>query len=280
MSQIIICIPIYKRIPNDYEITNLKITQALNKNIEKIFLAPLSLNTDFYKREFNNYKIIRFNNFFFRNHDNYSKLLLSENFYRKFTNVSHILICEPDAVLIKNICNIKYKNYDYIGSPSKYILPKFESFYNFNKKLFGNNKSSRLIIKLKLILNKSYKFYKFKINLSKIYYLGKFIFNFFQIKKKYSIGINGGLCIRKISKFLQICKDLKFKNKITAPEDHIFSYFSNIGKMIIPSFLILERIFSEKKTNWPVYGYHKLHFYDKTFMKYIHNKNRMYLKIF
>lgn len=280
MSQIIICIPIYKRILNDYEIKNLRITESQNKNIKKKFLAPLSLNTKFYEIEFKNFNIIRFNNFFFKNHDNYSKLLLSEQFYKKFITVSHILICDVDAVLIRNISNLKYRNYDYIGAPSKYYLPKFASFYNVNQKLVSNKKSSELIIKLKSILNKNYQFFNFKINLFKIYDLGKLIFNFLQIKKNYSTGINGGLCIRKVSKFVEVYKNLKYKDKITAPEDHIASYFSNIGKIIIPTFLILERIFSEKKNKYPIYGYHKLHFYDKKFMKFVHKKYKMYVKSF
>ena len=83
-KKVAICTPIYKRKLDISEYTNLKISEANNPKIKKIFFAPCTLNLDYYKKNFKNHHIIKFSNFYFKNVECYSKLLLSENFYRKF----------------------------------------------------------------------------------------------------------------------------------------------------------------------------------------------------
>jgi hypothetical protein len=273
-----ICTPIYKRRPKPYEVKNLKITETSNPKTSKIFIAPNNLDTSFYERNFNKFKIVRFANHYFKNADSYSQLLLSEFFYRKFINFSHIIICQLDAVIIKDISNLRIADYDYIGSPSRYNLPEFSTFYN--NKGFGNKIPifNQFVKKIKIISKYQINIFYLRINLNKFYSFFKLIYNNLILNKKIkynAIGVNGGLSIRRLGSFIKVLKNLKYKKKIKAPEDHVFSYYANIGKLNIPTFFELEKIFSEKKI-YNIYGYHKLNYYDLQFMNKIH-KNKFYL---
>jgi hypothetical protein len=273
-----ICTPIYKRRPKLYEFKNLKITDASNPKISKIFIAPNNLNTSFYEKNFNKFRIVRFANHYFKNADSYSQLLLSEFFYRKFINFSHIIICQLDAVIVKDLSKLRIADYDYIGSPSRYNLPEFSTFYD--SKSFSNKITifNQFVKEIKKISKNQINVFCLKINLYKFYSVLKLIYNNLTLNKEINynaIGLNGGLSIRKLSSFIKVLKNLNYKKKIKAPEDHVYSYYANIKKLNIPTFFQLEKIFSEKKI-YNIYGYHKLNYYDLQFMNKIH-KNKFYL---
>ena len=273
-NKVIICTPIYKRKFEISEYNNLKISEAINPKFKKVFFAPYDLNVDYYKKNFKNYKIIRFGNHYFKNIKGYNQLLLSEHFYRKFIKFSHLILQQPDSIIIKDLTNLKIKNYDYIGSPCKYDLPNFGSFYEDKDFAYENNKLnffSKLVKKTKRIIDIEFKILNFNINLINFYNYIKKYFKYLIIKKKNynSIGLNGGLSIRRVKKFIEILKKTSNTKKIRAPEDHVYSYFVNIGKLKTPSYNELNKIFSEKKA-FDVYGYHGLDVYDYNFLKKIH----------
>ncbi len=273
-NKVIICTPIYKTKLEISEYNNLKISEKINPKFKKVFFAPDNLNVEYYKKKFKNYKIIRFSKHYFKNIKGYNQLLLSEHFYRKFIKFSHLILQQPDSIIIKDLTNLKIKNYDYIGSPCKYDLPTFESFYEDKDFAYENNKLnlfSKFVKKTKRIINFEFRILNFNLNLINIYNYMKKYFKYLVFKKKdyNSIGLNGGLSIRRVKKFIEILKKTPNTKKIKAPEDHVYSYFVNIGKLKTLSYNKLNKIFSEKKTN-NVYGYHGLDVYDYSFLKKIH----------
>jgi hypothetical protein len=272
-NKILICTPIYKRRLNDFEFKNLKISEYTNPNIKKIFFAPYKLNLDFYIRNFKAHKIIKFDNCYFKSTDSYSKLLLSEKFYKKFIRYTHIIIHQPDSIIVKNFKNLSIKNFDYIGAPSKYRLPKFNTFFENKNFLYENKKLNffnKCVSKFKRKINYDVKLLDKNLNFLNIYNHLKKYLRFFLINKTYhNIGLNGGLSIRNVRKFILILNGIPNIKQIKAPEDHIFSYFSNIGKLRIPTYKNLMKIFSEKK-KMNVYGYHQLDVYDNDYLREIH----------
>lgn len=261
-----IVITTHKRVLNDFELKNLKIISYHHPSIEKFIVLPQTLDTFFYRKNLKNYKIIRFNNFFFRSWNNNQKLYLSEILYQKFNKYQYILLTQPDGVLVKNIFHLNINSYDYLGSPSKYALPKFSSFYNYNLEEKENILPKKSITKD--FFKKTFFFSTIKKILLKI--------NNFK-KKNNAIGICGGISLRRVRKFIKICKEIPYRNSINAPEDHIFSYFVNIKKLKSPSFSQLEKIFAERNATHDVYGYHKLYYYNPTHQEKIFQK---YKKIF
>ncbi len=112
----IICCPYYKEQFTIDEEKNLKITEFYNKQIDKYFLLPQSLNTKYFCENFPDWKILHIEDHHFENIISYNKLLLSNKLYKLFIKYEYLIICQSDAIILKNINHFN-NNFDYIGAP-------------------------------------------------------------------------------------------------------------------------------------------------------------------
>ena len=110
------------------------------------FVAPESLDTTWYARNFPDFRIKRFPDHFFRSSQTYSQLLINPRFYRAFDEHEFITICQTDAVLIANPALVNMDDLDYLGPPWNPPL----RYLKFGRRLyvtsnFGHNPESRLV---------------------------------------------------------------------------------------------------------------------------------------
>ena len=242
-KKIAICIPVHNSRLTKAEINNIRITSKTNQQISKFFILPRSIKVDFFKKTFPNIKIVFFNNKYFSSEMSYNRFLLKKDLYGAFKNYSFLTICQPDAVLIKDISKINLRFLDYIGAPWK----------------------------------KSY-----KLDIFGIYglnFISKLFFNLF--KKNLLVG-NGGLSIRRVSKFLKVTQNIKFLNFVQVGEDIFFSYFSKKYNIKKPPLILAKEIFCEsysKNLNQipSVYGFHALNKFNPRLQRTIYNK---FLKLY
>ena len=221
-----ICIPHHSAKLNKDEIKNIKISIKNNDPKRIYFVLPQGINKEFYKKKFPNIKISCFDDDNFINQDSYNQFLLKPEIYSKFSKFKFLVICQTDAVLTRNISEINLFNYDYIGAPWSPSI-KFNIF-----DIYGLG-----------ILNKIFKFKK----------------------KKLFVG-NGGLSIRRNSKFLYVSKNLKLIRFIKCGEDVFYSYMAKKLKIKISGYNFSNSIFRENtsrkmslyKINKKIFGYHAL----------------------
>jgi hypothetical protein len=242
-KKIVICIPVHKHKLTIAEINNIKITSKTNKQISKFFILPRSIRVDFFKKKFPNIKIVFFKDKYFSSEMSYNRFLLEKDLYVAFKNYSFLTICQPDAVLIKDISKINLRSLDYIGAPWKKLY-KLDIFG-----IYGLN------------------------------FISKFVCNYF--KKTLIVG-NGGLSIRRVSKFLEVTQNIKFLNLVKVGEDIFFSYFSKKYNIKQLSLVLAKKIFCEsysKNLNQipSVYGFHALNKFNPRLQLKIFNK---FLKLY
>jgi hypothetical protein len=118
---VVITIPIYKSEVDDKELASLLNCIKILINYKIVFLAPKSLNTQFYQDlcvgliKFN---IEKFNDAYFSNLYGYNKLLINNKFYSRFKKYEYILIFQLDAWVFRDDLTYWCKQgYDYIGAP-------------------------------------------------------------------------------------------------------------------------------------------------------------------
>jgi len=237
-KKIAICIPVHKDKLTIAEINNIRITSKTNQQIPKFFILPRSIKVDFYKKTFPNVKIVFFNDKYFSSEMSYNRFLLKKDLYGAFKNYSFLTICQPDAVLIKDISKINLRYLDYIGAPWKKLY-KLDIFG-----IYGLN------------------------------FISKFFCNSF--KKTLLIG-NGGLSIRRVSKFLEVTQSIKFLNFVKVGEDIFFSFFFKKYNIKKPSLVLAKKIFCEtysKNANQipDVYGFHALNKFNPKLQMLIYKK--------
>ena len=117
----------------------------------------------------------------------------------------------------------------------------------------------------------------YKLDIFGIYglnFISKFFFNLF--KKNLLVG-NGGLSIRRVSKFLKVTQNIKFLNFVQVGEDIFFSYFSKKYNIKKPTLVLAKEIFCEsysKNLNQipSVYGFHALNKFNPKLQQTIYNK--------
>lgn len=240
INSFVICIPSHKIKLSKIEIKNINISIKNNNSNNIYFILPKNISKTFYKKNFSKIKICCFDDHYFESENSYNKFLLSKDLYLKFNKFKYMIICQTDAILVRDVSKLQIFNYDFIGSP---WMPQI------------------------------------KINLFDIYGMS-FINKIFNFKRhKISVG-NGGLSVRKISKFLEIVKEIKFLNCIKSGEDVFISYMSKKYKIKTPNFNFCNKIFrettsknmtiSEYKT---VFGYHALEKWNNSLMYNIYKKN-------
>lgn len=122
MNKPVIVIPIYKIKPTENEV--LSLTQCFNilGNYPIVFVAPQSLDTNFYESlcQSNNieFKLQKFDDKFFASTNSYSQLMLDKNFYKTFGSFEYMLLYQPDAWVFEDkLEEWCAKGYHYIGAP-------------------------------------------------------------------------------------------------------------------------------------------------------------------
>ncbi len=98
-------------------------------------------------------------------------------------------------------------------------------------------------------------------NIGRVYGF-KYLWRFFEKGQPIRVG-NGGLSIRRISTFVQVCDKLKFKFLININEDAFFSYLGSRKKIAVPDFVIAKEVFLEStlahyESLPAVYGFHAI----------------------
>ena len=122
MRKVLIVIPIYKSIPDKFEL--ISFDQCLKKmsNHPVRILTYKDLDIRFYEEKLKDFSIDYSREFFeqtyFESVDGYNRLMLNVNFYQRFIQYEYMLIYQLDAYVFRN--ELKYwcnSGYDYIGAP-------------------------------------------------------------------------------------------------------------------------------------------------------------------
>ena len=117
-DSVAIIIPIYKQTLNLLEQFSLDylLTKAGGRKL--IFIAPRSINADYYRQRYPAIEYSFHDDHFFSSVAGYNALLLDEKFYEHFLDYSFILIHQTDALLFKDDLDAwMHLGYDYIGAP-------------------------------------------------------------------------------------------------------------------------------------------------------------------
>ncbi|RYY07820.1 MAG: hypothetical protein EOP43_02085 [Sphingobacteriaceae bacterium] len=190
LKKVAIVIPFYKEGLSIYEEISLQQCKKVLKSHIKIAIKPeglsLPVHEDFAE-------IISFNDDYFKNIASYNRLMLSAEFYKRFLNYEYILIYQLDAFVFKD--ELIYwckKGFDYIGAP-------------WIKQTYHRNKLVRPFYKLWHLAN--YWLEPQKVKTSNEY------------KKRNKIG-NGGLSLRKVDKFYNLCLSMKTTIDFYLTKDH------------------------------------------------------------
>ncbi len=214
-KNIIIAIPIYKDRMSHLEEFNIKHSYKILSTYNIYFIAPRSLNLNYYKKNFKNINFELFDDEFFLSISDYNRLMLSKYFYQRFLAYDYMLILQPDAYVFKDkLEEWCQKGYDYVGAP--WIPRKCYTLFPLN-----------IFSIVRTLLYKSIS--KYHNSSHKIeYYVG-----------------NGGFSLRKIARFYQILVDndrqieiyLKNCNNHKYNEDVFWGYQMKVaGKLSTPSY--------------------------------------------
>lgn len=118
MNNCAVVIPVYKKTFDEDEIFSISHSLINLKGHDIYWVAPQSLDINYYVENFNAVKIVKFEDEFFKNIEGYNRLLVSLEFYQRFLNYEFMLICQPDAIVLKPELHLWLeKPYDYIGAP-------------------------------------------------------------------------------------------------------------------------------------------------------------------
>ena len=239
INSFVVCIPSHKTKLSKEEVKNINISIKNNNYRNFYFILPNNICKKFYKKNFSKIKIHCFDEKYFKSESTYNKFLLSKDLYLKFNQFKFMIICQTDAILVRDVSKLNIYNYDFIGSPWKPSI---------------------------------------KINIFDIYGMSSINKIFNLQRNNISVG-NGGLSVRKISKFFEVTKKIKFLNYIQCGEDVFFSYMAKRYNIKIPNFNFCNKIFRETTSRnmtiieyKKVFGYHALEKWNNKLLDNIYKK--------
>ena len=119
-KRLCVVIPIYKEELNHNEASALKSYERYFKDIAFSFVAPEHLNCAFYKENYPEYRINRFDSKYFKSVKAYNKLMLNGDLYKRYSGYHYIVIAQTDAIIFNYSANFEEfldLEYDYIGPP-------------------------------------------------------------------------------------------------------------------------------------------------------------------
>lgn len=195
MNKVAIVIPIYKPILNQHEEIALKQCLKVFFGYPIIVIKPFFLELPTISEHLT--ESVSFEDKYFESKRGYNELMLSKQFYEAFLNYQYILIYQLDAFAFRNElpywCSL---NYDYIGAPWLYKL-----YPNIFKELFARVRS-RFHIFFDILQNDS------PLPTNR------------QLENRTG---NGGLSLRKVSKFYKLTQLLKADiDKYNSKTDYLY----------------------------------------------------------
>lgn len=199
MKTVCMVIPIYREIPQEDEILSIEQSIQRLSNVDTFFIAPETLNTEYYEKKYNKVKINKYS--VWRNTiASYSKLLLSEKFYRDYLSYEYMLICQTDALILgteQDLMHFCEMGYDYYGAP-------WESYQEVE-----GREIPKFVIK----------------KWQKVELIHKLCF-----VRRCQVG-NGGFSLRKINACLKLLEGHKWALKLWRDnEDLFFAYYDEKNK--------------------------------------------------
>ena len=130
MNTVIIVIPIYKSLPDEYEKVSFRQCLKVLSKHHICILTFKSLNIDYYVNLLKEYNAIFLIEYFdakyFKNIQGYNNLMMSKNFYKRYSKYKYMLIYQLDAYVFRDELDFWCEQgYDYIGAPW------FEGYANY-----------------------------------------------------------------------------------------------------------------------------------------------------
>lgn len=180
-NSVAIIVPFYKESLSDYEKIAIKQCSKILGNHPIIAIKPKELTLPDLSEYIQFEKVITFDADYFKSLAGYNQLMLSENFYASFIDYEYILIHQLDCYVFKDDLN-KWcnENWDYIGAP--WIKRTYHKF------------------KIQIEIAKFFERLKTKLIPRQKKNCSKFLLN--------KVG-NGGFSLRRVSKFKDICVQMK-----------------------------------------------------------------------
>ncbi len=187
-----IAIPIYRNEPTQDEIIVLKHYRAVFKNYPIVFFAQEDMDVTAYQQLYSGHARVEFKYFKWKGYEQYNKLMVDAEFYKQFLDYTYILLAQTDTFIFE--VDLDYwcsQNYDFIGGV----------IYNsaYGKHMLDTSSTLRLLKKTGLVTKDSFR--------------------------------NGGLSLRKVSAFYNICRKYAFlirTGKVTGMEDAFWSVWAPI----------------------------------------------------
>jgi len=146
VNTVAILIPVYKEKLDEFEQFAIDCLMKKAPDREKFFIAPRSLNKDYYRKRYATIEFSLFEDSYFKSIKSYNHLLLGSDFYNSFDAFNYVLIHQTDALMFHD--NLDYwmeRGFDYIGAPwpngveVKMQLGKFAVAGGLNLKAYVGN---------------------------------------------------------------------------------------------------------------------------------------------
>ncbi len=119
MKKIVTLIPVYKDCLDSFERYSLDHSLAvLSDNRDIFFIAPESLDRQYYAERYPAVPFIAFKSSYFESIAGYNRLLLGAPFYERFNEYEFMLVLQTDAIILRD--ELSYwceQPFDYIGAP-------------------------------------------------------------------------------------------------------------------------------------------------------------------
>ena len=110
--------PIWRPRLTENESWNVRRSISGNGALDHVFVAPRSLDVQYYREQFPESRIRRVDDRALTSTASYSRLMLSSRFYGSFAEFEFIVICQSDAFLTRDIAPLlRGEEHDYIGAP-------------------------------------------------------------------------------------------------------------------------------------------------------------------
>lgn len=194
MQKLILVTPIYKETLDQEEFTSVQVSLCKLPNYKHIFICPDSLKIEYYQEKFKNSEYIYFPKDYFFSQWTYNQLCYEVEFYKIFAAYEFMLIMQTDAIILQPE-KLKY----WLESNYDYVGAPESHVYSYD-------------------LTGIPPFNKFKKSMNPI-----------RLR-----GLNGGLSLRRINKFIEIIEE---NNDITT---YFRSHSGGIGEDIF--FSLMSRI--------------------------------------
>ena len=118
MRDVAVLIPLYRDFLDHFETISLDVSIPKLERRKIFFIAPSSINQQFYKQRYRDIEFKFFPDNYFKSIGSYNELLMSPFFYECFSEFEHVLILQTDGICFRDDLDFWFNQpYDYIGAP-------------------------------------------------------------------------------------------------------------------------------------------------------------------